>query len=304
MIAVRNKEENHKHTLVQVNYKKATCEQPGTTAYWRCDTCNKYYSDKGATNEIKEGSWIVPATGHNYGEWKVIKNPSCSNEGVEERTCRDCGQKETRLISATNKHVWGQWNVTKEATVLKEGKKARSCSVCGKQDVIRVRKLKPTYKVNASSIKLKVKQSTKKVSITGLAKGDSVKTWSSSNKKIVTVSKKGVIKGKKVGKAIVTALLESGKKITIKVKVQKKAVATTKIGGLSKKVTLKKGGKLTFKPVLYPITSVEKVKYSSSNKKIVTVSSKGVVKAKKAGTGKITVKVGKKKFVVTVKVTE
>ena len=52
-----------------------------------------------------------------------------------------------------------------------------------------------------------------------------------------------------------------------------------------------------------PVTSKEKVTYSSSNKKVATVSSKGVIKAKKAGTAKITVKSGSKKVVVTVKVT-
>ncbi len=46
-----------------------------------------------------------------------------------------------------------------------------------------------------------------------------------------------------------------------------------------------------------------KVKWLTSNKKVATVSSKGVVKAVKAGTVKITAKVGKKKYTckITVK---
>ena len=44
------------------------------------------------------------------------------------------------------------------------------------------------------------------------------------------------------------------------------------------------------------------VKWKSSNSKIASVSSKGLVKAKKAGTVQITAKVGKKKLVCTVKV--
>ena len=39
--------------------------------------------------------------------------------------------------------------------------------------------------------------------------------------------------------------------------------------------------KLTLKPVISPITSQEKVTYSSSNKKIATVSSSGVITGKK-----------------------
>ena len=75
------------------------------------------------------------------------------------------------------------------------------------------KKLTPTIKVTATSIKLKVKQSTSKIKVSGFAKGDSVKSWTSSNKKIATVDKKGVIKaGKKTGTARITVTLKSGKK--------------------------------------------------------------------------------------------
>ncbi|MCC8066187.1 MAG: Ig-like domain-containing protein [Clostridiales bacterium] len=49
---------------------------------------------------------------------------------------------------------------------------------------------------------------------------------------------------------------------------------------------------------------MQKVTYTSSNKKMVTVTAKGVVTAKKAGAAKITVRSGTKKVVVTVKVTK
>ena len=87
----------------------------------------------------------------------------------------------------------------------------------------------------------------------------------------------------------------------ISVNVQKKTVATTKLSGLPSKVTVEKGKKLTLTPVVTPITSQDKVTYKSSNKKVATVSSSGVITAKKSGTAKITVTSGKKK--VTVKVT-
>ena len=86
------------------------------------------------------------------------------------------------------------------------------------------------------------------------------------------------------------------------VKVQKGTVTTTKISGLTKKITLSKGKKQTLTPVLTPITSQQKVTYTSSNKKVATVSSKGVITAKGAGTAKITVKSGSKKVTVTVTV--
>lgn len=149
-------------------------------------------------------------------------------------------------------------------------------------------------KLNVTSIKLQKKQATTKVKVTGLANGDSVKSWTSSNKKIVTVDKNGKIKaGKKTGSAKITITLKSGKKATLKVKVQSAKVKTTKITGLKTKLTLKKGKSLTLKPVISPITSQEKVTYTTSNKKVATVTKKGVIKAKKKGTVTIIGKIRK-----------
>ena len=71
---------------------------------------------------------------------------------------------------------------------------------------------------------------------------------------------------------------------------------------IQKKITLKKKKSYKIKAELQPITASDKVTFTSSNKKVATVNAKGVVKAKKAGTAKITVKAGKKKAIVTVKV--
>ena len=194
------------------------------------------------------------------------------------------------------------WKTISKATVFEPEKQQGTCSICG-ATVTRDNgtKLKATIKLNAKSIKLQKKQTTKKIKVT-MANGDSVKSWTSSNKKIVTVNKKGVIKaGKKTGTAKITVTLKSGKKATLKVKVQKARVKTTKISGLKSKVVLNKGKKLTLKPVISPLTSQEKVTYTSSNKKVATVNKNGVITAKKKGTAKIKVKSGKKTY--TIKVT-
>ena len=70
----------------------------------------------------------------------------------------------------------------------------------------------------------------------------------------------------KTGKAKVTITLAGGAKKTVTVTVQKGTVKTTKISGLAKTITLKKGKKQTLKPVLTPITSQEKITYTTSNK--------------------------------------
>lgn len=197
-----------------------------------------------------------------------------------------------------------------DATVLIDGTKTGTCT-CG--NVITVpntgSKLAASIKVPAKSFAMKVKQIYKGFQVT-MGKGDSIKSIkpSSSSKKLIKVSKIDKSKGtftltaqKKTGKAKVTITLASGKKQTLTITVQKKDVKTTKISGLKSKVTLKKGKSTTLKPVITPITSKQKVKFKTSNKKVATVSSKGVVKAKKKGTTKITVTSGSKNK--TVKVT-
>lgn len=64
------------------------------------------------------------------------------------------------------------------------------------------------------------------------------------------------------------------------------------------KVTLKAGQSKTLR-----VKTASKVKWSSSNKAIVTINKKGKIVARRAGKAKITAKYGKKKavFVVTVK---
>ena len=136
---------------------------------------------------------------------------------------------------------------------------------------IQTRTVAPKATLNASTVTLKVKQSTSRLKVTGLAKGDSVKSWKSSNSKIFTVRGKSngtcKITGKKRGTAKLQITLASGLKKTVKVRVQTAAVKTSKIT-VSKNVTVKKGKRVTLKPVVTPFTSRQKVTYTSSNKKI------------------------------------
>ena len=119
-------------------------------------------------------------------------------------------------------------------------------------------------------------------------------TFKSSNKKVATVNSKGVITGKKAGKAVITVKVgKYTKKLTVKVK--KPSFKLVKSS-----VKLKKGKKTTIRVKVAPVS---KVTYKTSNKKVATVNSKGVVTAKKKGTAKITVKCNgiTRTFKVTVK---
>ena len=63
---------------------------------------------------------------HEYGEWSVLKEATCTEEGVKERLC-SCGEKETSVIQS-GAHAYGEWTVLNEATCLAEGLRERICS--------------------------------------------------------------------------------------------------------------------------------------------------------------------------------
>lgn len=278
--------------------KSATCTETGEQS--------KHCTREGC--EHREDIQTIPVDSENH-DWtsKVTTEPTCTKEGVLTYTCSRCNETKTEPIKATGIHQWSNWKTTKKATVFEAEQQTRTCSSCNKTETKTVgTALKAKASVNASTVKLKVKQSTSGLKVTGLANGDSVKKWKSSNTKVFTVSGKadGTCKltAKKKGTAKLEITMASGLKKTVTVKVQPDTVATTKISGLTSKLTIKKGSKTTLKPIITPFTSTQKVTYSSSNKKVASVSSKGVVTAKKAGTAKITVKSGSKKVVVTVTV--
>lgn len=168
--------------------------------------------------------------------------------------------------------------------------------------------VKPKITLNVTSLPIQAKKSTTGVRIkTTAIKGDKIKSAKSSNKKVVQVTVKNgklTIKGLKAGKATVTVTSTKGAKATVKIKVQKQKVATKKLKAtVSTKQTLKKGKRVALKVAKTPFTAQDTVKWTSSNKKVATVTSKGVVKGLKKGTATITAKAGKKvvKFKVTVK---
>lgn len=167
---------------------------------------------------------------------------------------------------------------------------------------------KPSIRLNYTSIPLQVKQSTTAISIkTTAIKGDKIRSAKSSNSKVAKVSVKNgklTIKGMKAGKATVTVTSAKGAKATVKVTVQKKKVTLKKLQAItSRKVTVKKGKKTTLKVANSPITAKASVKWKTSNKKVASVTSKGVVKGLKKGSATITAYSGKVKmtFKVTVK---
>ena len=111
----------HENTEIR-NAKAATCTEGGYTGDTYCKDCNEKIS----------GGEIIPALGHDWGEWTVTTSPTCTEKGEEKRTCKreGCNETETRKIDAT-----GHTSVEvaeQPATCTEPGHKAGTkCSVCG-----------------------------------------------------------------------------------------------------------------------------------------------------------------------------
>lgn len=276
----------------------ATCETDGKTEGSHCSVCGKVLTEQKT----------IPAFGHTWDAGKITKEAACETKGVKTYTCETCKKTRTEEIPALV-HKFGEWVTTSRADVLSPAKQTRTCTTCGKKEQRNYgSRLRGTMTVNISSIPLKTRQKTSVLKVTGLAKGDSITSWKSSNTKVAKVAGRAngtctITAGNKTGKAKITITLKSGLQKTVTVSVQKSAVKTKKISGVARTLRLNRKQKATLKPVRSPLTSTEKITYKSSNSKVASVNSKGQITAKKKGTTIITVKSGKKtvKCKVTVK---
>lgn len=118
--------------------------------------------------------------------------------------------------------------------------------------------------------------------------------WYSTKKSVATVSRSGKVTAKKAGTTYIYVKYKGRKSAKKKVTVKNPAPKISR-----SRVTLTKGKSITLK-----VTGTKKKpKWSSSKKSVAVVSRSGRVTAKKAGTAKITAKIGKKKYTckVTVK---
>ncbi len=115
-------------------------------------------------------------------------------------------------------------------------------------------------------------------------------SYKTNNKKVATVSSKGVVKAKKKGKATITVTSKKDKKVkatfklTVKAKPKKSSITLKETSA-----TIKQGQTVTIGIKEVKGLSSKKMLYSSSNKAVATVSDKGVVTGKGVGTANITV---------------
>ena len=106
----------HTNTTVE-GYKAPTCTEDGYSGDTVCTDCGKV---------VSEGE-VLPATGHEFGDWTETKAPTCTEDGEESHTCH-CGETETRPIAATG-HKYNA--VVTAPTTDAEGYTTHTCEHCG-----------------------------------------------------------------------------------------------------------------------------------------------------------------------------
>ena len=272
-----------------------TCTKTGLTEGSHCSRCN----------EVLVAQETVDALGHDWDEWVTVKEATEEEEGLKERTCRnDPTHKESEVIPKIEKAIGGDgtpagkgasYSIADEAireAASEEGPAGTKFSQL---------RLKTT-KQTSSSISLKwtkVKGAEKYV-IYGARCGKSMRKLSTSTldakviKKIGTISLKSGIYYK-----FIVVALDGNDKVVSTSKVIHVVTKGGAYGNYSKVTVsktivtraqaLKVGNALSLRAKAVKASGVKVrthrvLSYESSNTKIATVSSKGVIRARAKGT--------------------
>lgn len=259
--------------------KVATCTEDGSKSIY-CRRCNEQ------KDMIK-----IPALGHNYGEWSITKEATCTDKGIHTKVCMRCPDQISEEIPALG-HSAGDWEAEKAPTIFAKGVEVKKCERCDivleKRDI---KKKKAKVKLNAKSTTMQVKKTSTALKVKSSSAGDTVRKWTSANKKVAQVDKKtGKITAKSVGTTYITVTMKSGVSAKCTVIVQENAVATNKVSFGANTINLKKGKSMKLQVLRTPISANDKLKFTSSKEKVAEINSKGKVTAKKKGYTTITVK--------------
>lgn len=80
----------HSYSTAWTTDKAAGCTTTGTKSH-HCERCD-------AKTDITE----IPAVGHKFGEWKIIRNATSTREGLKQRICAVCKASEEQSIPKTS----------------------------------------------------------------------------------------------------------------------------------------------------------------------------------------------------------
>ncbi len=92
----------HSHVLNEISESAASCTEDGNIAYWNCQGCEKYFSDKNATNEITVEDTVIIKLGHDT-EQHGAQAATCTETGWNAyETCTRCDYSTYNEIAALN----------------------------------------------------------------------------------------------------------------------------------------------------------------------------------------------------------
>ena len=290
-------------TLTASLYGLTITDMPTITVH----ECDNHWNDGEITTEptcIKEGVKTFTCTicgdtktetiskaadKHLHSEIRDKKDATCKDEGYTGDTyCTDCGKKISsgKTIVKTDNHNWNTGEITTSPTCKDTGVKTFTCTICGNTKTETVKATGHSfgeYKVVKKTTA--TKDGLKSRTCTVCGKVESVRIAKTTSDKQNTNTS------------------DKNSNQNTNTQTSQKTKTTKKIKLNRTKLTLKKGKTFRLKVTLTPINSRDKIIYKTSNKKIVTVSKTGKIKAKRKGKVNITVISGKKKIVckITVK---
>lgn len=143
------------HSIKKTEAKAAGCVTKGNNAYWTCEICGKYfhYDVAGRLEEIEEGSWVTPTTGHKLKKTEAV-NESCKTEGnLAYWKCKNCGKyfADSEGKIETKKNSWiipkADWHQYANGI----------CKICKKRD--------PNFTPNVKKSKVKKPKVKKTVTV-------------------------------------------------------------------------------------------------------------------------------------------
>ena len=132
---------NGMHDMISHEYIAPTCNEPGRSAYWECDVCDKFFWDEGGLTERLPDSLVIPATGHSWTHYDETQSTCTTQGNIMYSHCNKCNRDYNLLVSPAE-DVTG--NVLKPlaphqtklvsgtpATCTEDGvKESRYCTVC------------------------------------------------------------------------------------------------------------------------------------------------------------------------------
>lgn len=153
-------------TIYESGSKYRICDQCGYTQSEAIPKLQHTHSYTSLWESDSTGHWRVCSCGatdgfsaHTYPAWTVTKAATIYDTGLQERSCRKCGYKETEVIpklqhthsytgvwivddnnhwqecscgyqGKMSAHSYGSWTVVKEANASETGLKRRTCTSC------------------------------------------------------------------------------------------------------------------------------------------------------------------------------